>query len=62
MKTQERDSVCSGIVVCPASDFAETPSAETGTSSKKFCSRSVSDQDGGHDKDFAQVSVPSAPT
>ena len=27
-----------------------------------FCSRSVSDQDGGHDKDFSQVSVPSAPT
>ena len=46
----ERDSVClEGY-------------AETGTSSKMFCSRSVSDRDGGQDKDFAQVSVPSAPT
>ena len=46
----ERDSVC------------PEGYAETGTSSKMFCSRNVSDRNGGQDKDFAQVSVPSAPT
>ena len=46
----ERDSVClEGY-------------AETGTSSKMFCSRNVSDRDGGQEQDVAKVSVPSAPT